>query len=690
MHKGRGALALAVALFMFLSAVPFVAVESDAVPAGVNNDGVLLYEIGYKLPTGDTNYDGVSVKNYGDSTVSLNGYKILDEADNEISLSGSLGPGKVAAFVKSVVSDSWFCESDSNRSVRTCEFKSFSLNNGGDNLYLKDPTGTIIDVVSYESIDAPSTGWSGPSVSGSTADQAIKRVEFTDTDTRFDWIATSGEHTSNGFRDVPLFEGCTVEPFVFPDANGRPIFDAVMSAETSIHISIYMMTSDYMISLLANKAAAGVDVKLLLENKPLGYDNPLDKLSAIEFAGGKVSFIGFDSDHDRYSYVHNKYAVIDGKKVVITSENWTGTNLSDAGNNGNRGWGAVVTSTGYAAYMESYFSNDWNGSDVGTFEEKTGNPAGEWSGKKTNEQIANYVNSLEYTKREFTNANVKMYMSPDNTLKALQYYMDGAKERIYTEQMDIGVDFYDLDNETPLRWMKAAADRGVDARFLIKDTEARDFVDELNATTNVKAALMTNNGYSTMHNKGVIIDDFVWVSSVNWTMNAFENNRECGLIIAHEGVTEFYLNEYMEDWDHDYDGDDVMTISPVMPTVNNGPVSFTVKGATGPCEWSVVTSAGTETMSTDGPTLTLDSSEDLKSVSVVTSDDKEGRFVYEGYITVDTTNGLGGIDYSGTGGGDPPSDSNDPILGMGTITLAGVGAAILGFLVLILRRIFKH
>ena len=590
MHKGRGALAIIVALFMFLSAVPFMAVESDAVPAGVTNDGVLLYEVGYKLPNGSSNYDGVSVRNYGSSTVNLSGYMLMDESGNYITLSGTLGAGKVAAFVSATVSDSWFSEEDSNRSVSVRSFGKFSLNKEGDNVYLKDSGGLIIDVVSYGKIATPSAGWSGGSVDGSTADQAIKRVEPTDTNTSFDWIATSGEHTSNGFYDVPQFDGCTVEPFVFPDANGRPIFNAVMSATESIHISIYMMTSDYMISLLANKASEGVEVKLLLENKPLGYDHPSDKLAAIVCEGGEVSFIGFNNSYDRYNYVHNKYAVIDGSTVIVTSENWTGTNLSNAGSSGNRGWGAVIDSEEYAAYMESYFSNDWEGRDVGTFEDKFGE-ARPWSGLKSNTAISNYVNGLSYTGHTYNNVSLKMYMSPDNTYKALQYYMATATDRIYTEQMDIGADFYNLDNETPLRWMKAAADRGVDARFLIKDTKAREFVDSLNSSTNIKAAMMTNNGYSIMHNKGVIIDDCVWVSSVNWTMNAFINNRECGLYFMDAGVTSFYLNEYMEDWDHDYSGDS-LTVTPVMPSEENGPVSFTVNGISGSCEWKIVTEAG--------------------------------------------------------------------------------------------------
>lgn len=682
MHKGRGALAIAVALVMFLSALPFTAFESDAVPAGVDNNGVLLYEIGYKLPDGNGEfYDGVSVKNYGNTTVSLNGYSIVDKSGRNVSLSGSLAAGAFAVFVNSKVDDSWFCAD--GRDVRTCSLGSTFLNNGGDNVYLKDSSGTIIDVVSYGSIETPTTGWVGPAADGSTADQAIKRVEPTDTNTRFDWIATSGEHTSNGFREVPQFDDCIVEPFVFPDANGRPIFDAVMSADTSIHISIYMMTSDYMISLLANKASAGVDVKLLLENKPLGYTHPLEKLTAIEHAGGKVSFIGFDSDHDRYSYVHNKYAIIDGEKVVVTSENWTGTNLSNAGNKGNRGWGAVVTSSGYATYMETYFSNDWNGSDVGSFTEKVGSVTA-WSGKKSDTQIEDYVDSLPYTKKVYEGASLKMYMSPDNTFKALQYYMDGAKERIYTEQMDIGVDFYNLSNETPLRWMKAAADRGVDSRFLIKDTEAEDFVNELNSETNIKASMMTNNGYSTMHNKGVIIDDCVWVSSVNWTMNAFVNNRECGLYIAHKGVADFYASEYMEDWDHDYDLEDTITIAPQLPAEGTESVSFTAKGISGTCVWTVVTEDGQTTKTTDSNVLTLESSDGLKRVSVTGPDNTSGRFVFENLLVVDTTNGYGGINA-------PYVPDDDPEIPVKTIAIAGAtGAGILGFIILMLRRILSR
>ena len=185
--------------------------------------------------------------------------------------------------------------------------------------------------------------------------------------------------------------------------------------------------------------------------------------------------------------------------------------------------------------------------------------------------------------------------------------------------------------------------------------------------------MMTNNGYSTMHNKGVIIDDCVWVSSVNWTMNAFTNNRECGLYFMDAGVTSFYLNEYMEDWDHDYSGDS-LTVTPVMPSEENGPVSFTVNGISGSCEWKIVTEAGEEIRTTGTPTLSLDSSEGLLYVLVKDSDSKTGRFVFAGAIVSD----------------DSPDDGDDLNVPVVAATAGAAGVGILGFIILLIRHFLKR
>ncbi len=548
MQLGRDALAIAVVLLMVFAAIPVIAETDHAeVPAGNKIDGVRLYEVVYNDPDlGDC----FSIKNYGSKSVSLNGYYVKTQGGKQYDLPNmTLTSGEIVAFIKSKVSDSWFC---TDRTVKITSGIGTMFTNTGTNVYLCDSFDKNVDVVSYGSVKTmPSTkDWIGDSVPLSNMKEAIRRVEPKDSNSNFDWTATSDGMTSNGFYDVPEFTG-NVLPFVFPDSKGGPILRALKDADTSIHISIYMLTSKHAASILAAKAEEGVDVKVLLENKPLGYDHSYDILQSIVDKGGNVSFIGFpvggSTSEDRYSYVHNKYCIIDGETVIVTSENWTGPNLGNG--KGNRGWGAVVESTGYAAYMESYFSNDWNGKDVATLDEKLSNPV---SGTKllSMEEISTYVDALPESGSVINGARLKMYMSPDNTFKAINYYMSNAKERIYTEQMDVGKSFENPDNQSPIRFMLDAAARGVDAKFMISE-DSEELLSYLRSH-GVKAAKMSQNGYSTMHNKGVIIDDCVWISSVNWTENAFLNNRECGLYIMDERVTEFYLAEYMEDWDYNY------------------------------------------------------------------------------------------------------------------------------------------
>ena len=664
MQLGRDALAIAVVLLMVFAAIPVIAETDHAeVPAGNKIDGVRLYEVVYNDPDlGDC----FSIKNYGSKSITLDGYYVKSQSSKQYSLPKiTVDAGEIVAFIKTEVSDSWFC---SGRTVKSLNIGTILAKTGG-NLYLCNSSGKNVDVVSYGSVNVmPSTNdWVGDSVSLSNMKEAIRRVEPTDSNSNFDWAATSGGMTSNGFYDVPEFTG-NVTPFVFPDSKGAPILRALIDAKNSIHISIYMLTSEYAVSILSERAKAGVDVKVLLENKPLGYDHPYDILQSIVDRGGNVSFIGFpvggSTSEDRYSYVHNKYCIIDGETVIVTSENWTGPNLGDG--KGNRGWGAVVESTDYAAYMESYFSNDWNGKDVATFAEKvTSSPENKFTPYKMS-KVEDYVNGLPASNLMIPGAKFKMYMSPDNTFKAINYYMSNAKERIYAEQMDVGKSFEDPSNQSPVRFMVDAAVRGVDSRFMVDDDSdgTKALLSYLNNQSNVKASNMSPKGYATMHNKGVIIDDCVWISSVNWTENAFLNNRECGLYIMDERVTEFYLAEYMEDWNYNYvpvaNG---LEVSPNGIISGSGPVLFNVDGGKSPYTWEIVKGDATETYESDVPYYEISSLNGVDAVKVIDGNGKTGRF----FLSVQN--------YDGTIVEQPVE------VPVETVATVSIGAVIIGFLV---------
>ena len=616
MVRLRDATAIAIAMIILFSAVPMVFTDSS--DAAVKNDGVLFYEV----YVGDEK--GFSLKNYGTSAVNIGGWTYSDgEGTLKINSGIKLDSGAVAVFVDKD-SGNWFCEEYSGRDVylnsnQTKEKGTFNMSKGDEDLYLRNAAGTLVDSVGYGD-KVPTEGWTGDAAYINSMGGII-RVESTDSDTKFDWTIYFEDSTSLSY-DGTSAVNANVKPFTFPDSCGKPILESLMAATESVQISIYMLTSGYAVSVLTDLAKKGVDVDILLENKPLGYENDVKLLRNITNEGGDVRFIGY-GEGDRYSYVHNKYAIIDGDEVIITSENWTKDNISD--DEGNRGWGAVIYGKAFADKMSVFFDNDFNSStDIITLEEKTEKDSLSTSVTALTpmEKVQEYVDSVPYNPETVKNVPVSIYMSPDNTYKALQKLIAGAEDRVYTEQMSLGAGWKDLSVESPLSWMVDASKKGVDARFMIAADNFETVVDELNNNTNVKAAVMKGGDYATMHNKGVIIDDTVWVSSVNWTENAFLNNRECGLYIQSAEVTEFYLSEYMEDWNNSYSSNEIeIGYSP------SGEGATFTADIEGPVEWTVeYTNGSKEVMTETSATLVLETTENVKSVTVTGGEDGYGKF----------------------------------------------------------------
>jgi phosphatidylserine/phosphatidylglycerophosphate/cardiolipin synthase-like enzyme len=651
MVRIRDAISILIIATMLFSVIPMYADVSDA--DGVKNNGILLYELDPKDAT-----EGIALKNYSSDNININNYTIKNSSGKELVLgSYTIEPGCVIAFIKKTVENDWFCEETTTRTVVTVSDSKVTLKNTGDAVYLYDADGKLIDATCFGNYTA-SAGWTGIPVDLGYKEHVIRRVEPTDTNTYFDWAAVGDGYTAKSYADTKTISA-DVKPFTFPESGGVPILESLKSATETVDISIYMLTSGYVCSILADLENNGVEVRLILENKPLGYEQDGDLLKAIVNAGAEVKFIGGGS-YDRYSYVHNKFAVIDGDEVIITSENWTTGNIST--DDGNRGWGAVVYSSEFATEMSSFFTNDWNFSeDFISFNEKF--PDATAKSIPTVSKVDAYIESVDYDTKIYKNVDVSIYMSPDNTFKTLMKLIDEAEERVYTEQMDIGASYETFATTSPLSAMISAADRGVDARFLLTKSGNTEFIDKVNTETNIKAGGMTPNGYATMHNKGVIIDDMVWVSSVNWTENAFMNNRECGLLLRSAEITDFYLSAYMKDWDHDYKLTDILTVVP-----NTDRSTFTVSDTTGTVTWTVYNTDGTVKETYTGNTIALSSTEGVSHIKVEDGSGNTGRFVMSGY--------------SASGGNTSDSDigktitENAPTIGIGAVILAVIVAVL--------------
>jgi phosphatidylserine/phosphatidylglycerophosphate/cardiolipin synthase-like enzyme len=118
-------------------------------------------------------------------------------------------------------------------------------------------------------------------------------------------------------------------------------------------------------------------------------------------------------------------------------------------------------------------------------------------------------------------------------------------------------------------YLEAAIDRaraGADVRILLDsypyNTEGPDdndeMVREITAIADreqlpLRARLIDlgSSGLLKLHAKGIISDDSVFISSINWNENSPVFNREAGLIIADRTAAGYFASVFEQDWSED-------------------------------------------------------------------------------------------------------------------------------------------
>ncbi len=522
-------------------------------------DGLLLYQVNPK------DCEGIAVHNYGNTNIDLSDYTISDMPklvgnEGTMTFSGiTVKAGETLVLYSDPIAGHPFLEQknaiefkigDTINGITTTS--KFNLSNSGDDVYLiKD--GYIVDSVFFGSKTGTDGGWTGGSVK-LQSDKWIQRITDVDTDSADDWRTHVTGQTTYTF-DPNLKYDAEVVPFLFPDDGGIPIYKELESATESIKIEMYMLTSKNVLALLVDKAEQGVEISILLEQKPLGYSSIDSKDSLFETlynhdeSDPNIRFIG-SGDYARYSYDHAKFAIIDGDTTIVTSENWTTDNLYgesvsniyNKSDNGNRGWGAVIYSEEYAQFMDGVFEADWSleCSDVTSLEE-------EYPELRPMERDYDPVDTSKTYKTY--QAKVTPILSSDTSYDALEYFVSNATERVYSEQQSLGESYSYLTGNTPVSLVNDRAKVGVDTRLIFGDKVDKNLIISINTKSLIKATIM-DTPY--VHNKGLICDDVTWVSSINWTSNSFENNREACVAIYSADVADFFAKAFLADFEEYY------------------------------------------------------------------------------------------------------------------------------------------
>lgn len=241
-------------------------------------------------------------------------------------------------------------DADTDPGVPNAIGESLRLANRGGFITLSSPGGRQVDAVAYGDV-VPGPGWSGPTVqpyargSFGTEGQILYRKldargqPVVDTDSAADW-ALDPEDEVNG-RKV-RYPGWDLEPLwtpvtvtapaavtvtVTPDNALPAILDAIGRARSSVWVEMYTLESVPVGMALAERAAAGVDVRILLEGDPAGGLTDLQRwiVARLADAGAKVYYMVNDRDdaRDRYRYLHAKLMVVDQRLAMIGSENFS-------------------------------------------------------------------------------------------------------------------------------------------------------------------------------------------------------------------------------------------------------------------------------------------------------------------------------------------------------------------------------
>jgi phosphatidylserine/phosphatidylglycerophosphate/cardiolipin synthase-like enzyme len=227
-----------------------------------------------------------------------------------------------------------------------------TLANTGGRVTLSSPSGSYTDVLAYEGGEASSPGWQGaavypykPSTNFGEEGQILYRkldqrsgLPVPDTDTRADW-AQDPDDIINGrkaqypgwelerfFLPRVVTETATLEVVLAPDNSFAAIKTLLEGATYSIRFEGYTFENARLGELIAARARGGVKVEILLEGGPPGgvSDQQLWVVQQIAQAGGRIYYLRSNSAvdiHDRYTYQHGKFWVLDGVTALIGSEN---------------------------------------------------------------------------------------------------------------------------------------------------------------------------------------------------------------------------------------------------------------------------------------------------------------------------------------------------------------------------------
>ncbi len=286
---------------------------------------------------------------------------------------------------------------------------------------------------------------------------------------------------------------------VLPDDGMGPVLDLIDTARQSIRCKIYLFTFDAIEAALIRAARRGVDVRVLIEQNPVGDGTENQKTFArLQQGGVSVRW----APAARYRLTHEKSLVVDDRLALIGTFNFTAASF-----NSNREYGLVLGEPALVEEIATIFDRDWN--------------------------------DTAYTQVRHPD----LVLSPLNSRRQIEALIDGATTELWLEQATL------LDDAIAERLL-ASARRGVSVRFLGPLRQGEEDLSLPNYRRLLEGGAEVRRLAQPMVHAKVIVADGrrALVGSINLTRSSLELNRELGLITEDEAVIARLLTTLRRDW----------------------------------------------------------------------------------------------------------------------------------------------
>jgi len=476
------------------------------------------------------------------------------------------------------------------------------LADAGDEAYVLDPDGNVVDAVAYGCPSSTGTGsaiqgWNGPVVPypypGYGPGQILYRklnqitgLPVPDTDAVADWaqdpddpidgrkLRYPGWDLEQFFLPAEVTTTATLTLAVAPEGTLDVISQTVASARHSLRIEVYTLKSVALYQAIADRIQAGVVVTMLLESDPSGGMEDVEKwiIQRLHDPPTSTTYL-IGRTAPRYRYQHAKFILVDERLALVSSENLSPSSLpSDPkanGTMGHRGFVAVTDSPGVFTHLAKVFHRDCDPlhhRDVAPYDGTYAPPDGfaplpspDWT-----------TYTAPFTAPLVTTAShMSVLQAPENALRD----QDGLLGLL--SRVGIGDQVAMMQLNEPLTWTTDAGSAGLNPRLQAivraarRGGEVRVLLDAYHESNNTETCLALNSAAAQeglnitcrlanvtglgVHTKAFLVrtgeEHWIHLGSINGTENGSKRNREVALQFRSSEAYEQVMNVFQHDWE---------------------------------------------------------------------------------------------------------------------------------------------